>query len=324
MNKLKESLKIDVGLAAELTEKWMLKHLSEEAVFASTISDPVSYYKWPLTLIARGKRKEASLLIAWINKHCLTEEGDYLSIRSGFHKEFHFYSTLWVVIAAIKLGDNQLVEKLFGFILKFHNKQTGGLATFPALPDAITEDPVSTAFLGMAACELNDKELAINTLHYFETIISQPIEDNKLWIRLRPDGSLIKSIPLGAAPKTYVIELGLEQECYYFLGAACYFIARYIEIFDNAPFVLAHKYADLLERAGSKALGTIWAAKVAPGCMALYSITGDERFFNLAKPVVSAVMQGQGPDGYWIKSGKPWVTVSAEQCYWLTDINKRL
>lgn len=97
-----------------------------------------------------------------------------------------------------------------------------------------------------------------------------------------------------------------------------------METFDKTVLPLAEKYAGLLEMAGENALSTIWAAKVAPGCTALYSVTQNERFFNLAKPVINAVLNGQHPDGYWLKNGIPWVTVSAEQCFWLTDIAKRL
>ncbi|MCA1758555.1 MAG: hypothetical protein LC658_02205, partial [Bacteroidales bacterium] len=310
--------------AAARTEAWMLRHISEENLYNRKIDDPVKYYKWPLALIARGKKKEARQLLDWINKNCLAENGDYVSNRSGFHKEFHTYSTLWMTLAAIELGETELIEKQLGFILQYHNKTTGGLATFPAKRENITEDPVSTAFLGWAACGLKNKELADSILPFFEKLAAQKIVDNKFWLRMAPDGSLIKAIPKNAEPKEYLINLRNEEECYYFLGAACYFLARYMETFDKTVLPLAEKYASLLEMAGEKALSTIWAAKVAPGCTALYSVTQNERFFDLARPVISAVLNGQHPEGYWIKSGNPWVTVSAEQCYWLTDIGKRL
>ena len=99
----------------------MLNHIYDENIYTGNIADPVSYYKWPLTLIARDMKDEAFKLLRWINEQCLTANGDYLSDRSGFHKEFHTYSTLWIVLAAIKLEDTGLVEKLLNFILKYHN-----------------------------------------------------------------------------------------------------------------------------------------------------------------------------------------------------------
>ncbi len=324
MNTVIQTIKKETSIAADLSEKWMLEHISDQNIYASYIDDPVSYYKWPLTLFARGKKDEASRLLNWINEQCLSKNGDYLSNRSGFHKEFHTYSTLWMVLAAIKLEDNSLTEKLLNFILQYHNNQTGGLATFPAEADFITEDLVSTAFLGMVACDLRDKNLADKILHFFETIISLQTEEGKFWLRLKPDGSLIKTFHPEADHKTYYITLGKERECYYFLGAACFFIARYIETFDDRPLSLANQFANVLEESGTKALSTIWAAKVAPGCAALYSITSDERFFNLAYPVIHTVLMQQTPAGYWMKNDKPWITVSAEQCFWLTEIHKRL
>lgn len=317
-------LKTNAEKAAARAEAWMLRHIAEENLFNREITDPVKYYKWPLALTARSKKKEARQLLQWINKNCLAENGDYLSNRSGFHKEFHTYSTLWMTLAAIELGETELIEKQLGFILRYHNKSTGGLATFPADVENITEDPVSTAFLGWAACGLKNKQLADSILPFFEKLTDQKVADNKFWLRMAPDGSLIKKIPENAELKEYVIQLGKEEECYYFLGAACYFLARYMETFDKTVLPHAEKYVSLLEMAGENALSTIWAAKVAPGCTALYSVTQNERFFNLAKPVINAVLNGQHPDGYWLKSGKPWVTVSAEQCFWLTDIVIRL
>lgn len=324
MNALSQTLKKDTAVAADLCEKWMLNHIYDENIYTENIADPVSYYKWPLTLIARDKKDEAFKLLRWINEQCLTENGDYLSNRSGFHSEFHTYSTLWLILAAIKLEDTALVEKLLNFILKYHNSETGGLATFPAKPEVSTEDMVSTAFLGMVACELKDRTQADKILHYFETIYALQTADGKFWLRLNQNGSLIKTFDLKADPKTYAITIGKEEECYYFLGAACFFIARYIETFDDRPLSLAREFASVLEKAGSKALGTIWAAKVAPGCTALYSITSNKRFFDLAYPVIHAVLKGQTDAGCWMKNGKPWITVSAEQCFWFTDISNRL
>ncbi|MGC9354914.1 MAG: hypothetical protein ACP5D9_13805 [Mariniphaga sp.] len=317
-------LQTEAEKAAARTEAWMLRHIAEENLFNREISDPVKYYKWPLALVARGKKKEARQLLNWINKNCLAENGDYVSNRSGFHKEFHTYSTLWMTLAAIELSDSELIEKQLSFILQYHNKTTGGLATIPAEQEHITEDPVSTAFLGWAGCGLKNRELADSILPFFEKLANQKIENNKFWLRIAPDGSLINTIPENAEPKEYVIHLGNEEECYYFLGAACYFLARYMEMFGIEVLSLAEKYAELLEMAGEKALSTIWAAKVAPGCTALYSVTQNERFFNLAQPVIKAVLNGQHQDGYWEKDSKPWITVSAEQCFWLTDIVLRI
>lgn len=320
----KNQLKLDVEKAAAYTEAWMLKHIAEEDLFKSKIIDPVKYYKWPLALVARGKKEEARRLLDWINKKCLADTGDYMSNRSGFHKEFHTYSTLWLSLAAIELELTEIVQKQLHFILQFHNQRTGGLATYPAPVCSITEDPVSTAFLGLVACRIKDKQRADLILKYFDKLASQELTDNKLWLRNTHDGLLIRKIPKNAERKEYVIHLGREEECYYFLGAVCYFLARYIEAFNSKALNLVDKYIKFLELAGEKALSTIWAAKVAPGCMALYFVTGEKRFYNWAQPVIKAVLEGQHSEGYWIKQGKPWITVSAEQCYWLTDIGKRL
>lgn len=317
-------LQTEISRAAVSAEKWMLQHLSEENLLNRNISDPVKYYKWPLALISRGKNKEAEKIIEWINRQCLTEKGDYHSGRSGFHREFHHYANLWIILAAIRLGYSELVNKVLGCILQFHNKKTGGLATFPSDSDNITEDPVSTAFLGWTACEERNRDLADSILRFFERLADQEIKDNNFWLRSKTDGTFVKNIPAGADPKTYMIRLGEKEQCYYFLGAACYFFARYMETFDDTPLPLAHKYAGLLEKAGNKVLKTIWAAKVAPGCVALYSSTDDERFFTFALPVIRAVLNGQHPEGYWVKNGKPWITLTPEQCYWLSDISGRL
>ena len=310
--------------SAAIAEKWMLRYLAEENITRRKIQDPVSFYKWPLTLAAKGREPEASDLLWWINKNCLTEDGDYLSDRSGFHREFHIYSTLWLVLAAIRLGDHETVEKAMGFVINYHNPVTGGVATFPAEDNIITEDLVTSAFLGMVACELNDPDLADKVLQFVEKAAGQNLNSDIFRVRFDTDGNAIKTIPDGADIKTYEIKLGKKEESYYFLGAACFFLARYMETFKIDISGLAYKYCEILEKAGGGALHTIWAAKGAPGCIALYSNSGDKRFLSLAEPVIDAVISSQHPDGYWVKNGRPWVTVSAEQCYWLTLIARRL
>ncbi|MCK5367261.1 MAG: hypothetical protein KAQ62_01880 [Cyclobacteriaceae bacterium] len=319
-----DELKNACALASARTEQWMLNHL--ENLYENDVPyDPMTYYKWPLALQERGRRQEARKLLAWIKGHCLTEQGDFSSARSGFHMEFYSYANLWLILAAIELGEKPLYELLLGFLYSRYNRKTGGLTTNPTLSGDLTEDPLSTSFLGMAACSLKYEELANSALDYLQVWINQPIEQDRLWLRTSQDGSLIRQIPTGADPSTYVIELGKTDESYYFLGSICFFLARYMEIFYKRKALgLANQVAEMLEHIGPKALNTIWAAKVAPGCTALYGVTSEQRFLDIAQPVIQAVLAGQNPDGYWLKNNKPWVTVSAEQCYWLSGISKRL
>ena len=103
-------------------------------------------------------------------------------------------------------------------------------------------------------------------------------------------------------------------------------LARYTATFGATSVVsrLVEQVTEFLGRVGKKALGTIWAAKVGPGCVALYAATRDVSHLEWATPVIEAVLAGQTEDGYWLKGGKPWITVSAEQCYWLTFMSESL
>ncbi len=310
--------------AAGRAEQWMLNHL-EDLYQSDVPDDPMTYYKWPLALYERGETQAAGKLLRWIRDKCLSRNGDLVSNRKGFHKEFHAYANAWVLLAAIKLDEKVLTEKPLGFLLDHYNHTTGGMVTNPALFDHLTEDPLSTSFLGIAACELKDKRLAGQVFNYLRQWVGQPVEQDRLWLRTSPGGSLARKFPPGADPSTWVIELGKKDESYYFLGSVCYFLACYMETFDKGKGLeLANMVAGLLEYAGPKALNTIWAAKVAPGCTALYAVTGEERYLDLARPVIGAVLAGQTPEGYWLKNDKPWVTVSAEQCYWLSGIRRKI
>ena len=320
-----EELKSKCEMAAQMTEDWMLNHLYSENLYNISHNDPASYYKWPLTLSARGKREEASKLLNWICEHCLQLDGDFQSNRSGFHLEFHNYANLWLILAANNLGEDKRAEQMLGFILNNFNRKTGGLSTNPNNKDAITEDPLSASFLGLAVCEMKNKDVADLILHYLTSLLDQQEDSSRFWLRTRPDGTLIKEVPKNVDPKVYVLELGEEEESYYFLGSICLFLASYLENFDDQEAAdLAYRLDEILENIGEKALSTIWAAKVAPGCIGLYATMKDRLFLDLAEPVIRAVLGGQTSDGYWLKGGKPWITVSAEQCYWLTYINKRL
>ena len=86
------------------------------------------------------------------------------------------------------------------------------------LLNCVIADPVSTAFIGWVACELKNRELADSILPFFEKLAEQKIADNKFWLRMAPVGSLIKTVPENAEHKEYVIQLGNEKECYYFLA----------------------------------------------------------------------------------------------------------
>jgi hypothetical protein len=311
---------------ATRTEKWMLRHLLEESIGLKDIPDPVSFYKWPLTLYARKRIPEATKLLKWIMERSLSEKGDLISDRSGFHKEFHSYANLWLVLASIQLGEEELTDKLLGFLLKHQNQTTGGMITKPGLSHGITEDPLSTSFFGMAACELKNQKIADLALKYLITLLDIQPESGRFWIRTTPEGDLITMPATGEDPKTYVINIGEIEETYYFLGAMCFFLALYIDAFGSNTITekIVTRLKIILKQAGPEALYTIWAAKVAPGGVALFSVLKEEEFLEISIPVIHAVLEGQTDQGYWLKNGKPWVTVSAEQCYWLTFISSKL
>ena len=342
--------------AAQRAEGWMLEHLADESVVGSDLADPVRYYKWPLALCWRGRTEEAGALLDWIAERCLTEEGDLAAARSGFHREFHSYANLWLVWAAAEMGRSDLARRALGFLLPHRNPRTGGLLTNPTDASRPYEDPLSTSFLGVVACTLSRAEVARSAVDYLRALLESQPDPSRFWLRTLADGSLLTQVPPGAEPGTFVIELGgtatlgrpsgpsqtrahcglpagppcqaefgEQNQCYYFLGAMCYFLARHLETFgDGEARGLAERVADLLEGAGPRALGTIWAAKVGPGCVALYRATGEERYLGLARPAIEAVLAGQAEGGCWLKGGKPWITVSAEQCAWLTEIGRLL
>ena len=311
--------------AAERAEAWMLRHLADQAVIGSDLADPVRYYKWPLALHWRGRDDDALRLLGWIAHRCLTEAGDFASARSGFHKEFHSYANLWLVWAAAELGGAKLTQQTLQFLLKHRNRDTAGVPTNPTDPSVPYEDPLSTSLLGIVACALGRNDLADSSLRYLTSLIEKQSDPARFWLRTLPDGGLVTEVPEGCDWTTFVIEMGQPEQCYYFFGAMCYFLARSLETFgDGEAGELAERIAGLLESVGQEALGSIWAAKVGPGCVALWSVTGEECYLELALPVIEAVLAGQTSEGYWLKEGKPWITVSAEQCAWLTDIVRRL
>ena len=241
--------------AASKAQAWMLTHL-KNLYRTETVRDPMKYYKWPLALAKRGKDAEAVRLLKWIAQQCMTPSGDLISDRSGFHKEFYTYANLWLVLAAIKLGEDEFLEPSLDFLLHWHNEQTGGLITNPlADTEDMTEDPLSTSFLGWAACELKDAQRAQRALAYLMHWIDQPLDDDRLWLRTLRDGTLINHLPEHADPSTYVIEMGEQDESYYFLGSVCFFLANYIRVFKkgDAP-ELVEKVAGLLENIGPEAL----------------------------------------------------------------------
>ena len=322
INKLKSTC----YTAADLTEKWMLKHLAIENIVGSTISDPVLYYKWPLTLSSRGKKENASELLLWMTEKCLSDKGDFKSERSGFHLEFHSYANLWLILAAIELQEFSLADKLLGFLFRYFNKITGGLSTTPSTTKKIIEDPLSTSFLGMAACKIGNKDLAGLCLKYLMSLVERQPDQKNFFLRTKSDGSLITNIASDLDSKTYLLKIGDKDESYYFLGAICFFLANYSDTFGTTEEVskLTNRVRQILISIGAEALSTIWAAKVGPGCVALYSVTSDEQYLDIAKPVIKTVLAGQYSEGYWLKNNQPWITVTAEQCYWLTDISKRL
>ncbi len=311
--------------AAARCERWMLAYLKPTDVASETFSDPLVFYKWPLTLVVRKQKRQARKLFRTIIGRCLLPNGDLDSDRSGFHSAFHSYANCWMALAAVVL-EEEAIEPLSTFLFNAQNSRTGGVFTDPGSDGELTEDPLSTAFVGWLACQLEERDVADAAVGYMTACCERQGGDGFFWLRSTSDGKSVLSIPEGEDEKTYVLDLGAPEQAYYFLGAVCVFLARHAEVFGHTDEVsrLTARMLAILGNIEPYALRTIWAAKVAPGAVDLFSATKNERFLTIARPVIEEVLTLQSDDGYWLKDGKPWVTVSAEQCYWLTGIAQRL
>lgn len=136
-----DQVKNSVRQARERGADWIVARLRPDGPYGADVRNSWSRLPWALTLA--GRLDEASAVMTWIERHGLTEDGDFRpgAARGTDESDSPVYWLGQVAVGAWLLGHYGTAESVMGCIAGFQDKDNGGVAD---LRDGAVQDFTSS------------------------------------------------------------------------------------------------------------------------------------------------------------------------------------
>ena len=267
----------------------------------------------------------ANRLCAWIRRNGMTPEGDF-GPRSAMALGHNYaYLNAWVIIGAHRLGQFDLSRKGMDFLTRFWDPSSGGFYASPTGRDANTkQDLMITCMCGLAALYTGRMEIAGAVGVWLKTVLeAQPDFPKSLYtVYCREKGLLTEPDPEDET--RYVLHSdATRDENFFNPGIAGAFLARLFQATaEKAWLDLAMEYMRCAEVASDFLFRIVRAGKVGWAASILYTLTGEEKYREMALRVGDNLIALQAGEGYWKGGGgdAPNNDSTAERVAWMDDI----
>ena len=309
--------------------RWILTQQNPDGSLNPLEKGPVAFYKVPRALVMAGEHKAAQKLLDVVQRESFEDNGDFTGKVGTFHEAHWTYANCWFVWAAQVLSRFDMAYRGMSYLLTHRDPHTGGYCarTPYGAGDGTSqqEDMLSTSFTSFVGLHLGLLDEARQGAEFLRQLLDQqPGPQERLFLRMAPDGELITQIPPDdPEPRHYVVETGQGTQFYYFVGAAIAFLAKLYTITnDRSHLDLAEDFLQFAQRCHDDVYETDAAGKICLGCTHLYKITGQEDYRAIARRVGDFLVADQHADGYWMRGGKATASSSAEFCVWLGEFSQ--
>ena len=296
-----------------------------------SIGDPalgvIEYYKVPAALQVCGETNAANRLCSWIRKNGNTPDGDFGPRPAEQRDDYYYtYFNSWVIIGAHRLGQFDLTEESMEFLMDSWDPESGGFYSSRTEREADTEQDLwVVAGCGIAAIYAGRIDVARGVGEWMQRMMSvQPNYPKQMFtVYSRVDG-LITSVPESADDTRYVLNADAERDqSFYHPGIAGGFLARLYQVTgDDLWLTLSKEYMRLAEGASDYLWRLLRVGKVGWAASVLYTLTGEQKYREMAVRAGDNLIAVQGDDGSWrsMVTDKPDIDMTAEMTVWLDEI----
>lgn len=307
--------------------EYLLKQQHADGSFGKPENGLIDYYKVPFCLATCGASAEANRLCGWIRRHGITPEGDFGPRPPLTMEYFYAYFNAWVIMGAQRQGHFDLAQRGMKFLLTFRDPETGGFYSSHTARTATTkQDLFVVAGCGQAALYTGMIEVGRGVGEWLKRVFDQqPNFPQQLYsIYTRAGGLQLKPDP-GEEIRCANPHNPTSDGYFFNPGIAAGFLASLHKATGEANWLeLAKQYLRQAEIANEYFLSSPRAGKVAWGASLLYTLTGEEKYRQLAMRVGDLLMASQSPDGHWEMFGDPQFTIdlTAELGVWLDEVHQ--
>lgn len=304
---------------------YLLARQTGDGAFPAEAPNLHEYYKALRAFQVCGHTDAANRLCNWIRNHGMTVDGDF-GPRSGMALGHNYaYLNAWVVIGAHRLGQFDLSTKGMDFLARFWDPNTGGFYASPSGRDPDTEqDLMVTCMCGLAALYTGRMEIAGAVGDWLQTVLmAQPDFPERLYtVYTRENGLLTEPDPEDET--RYVLHSdATRDENFFNPGIAGAFLARLFQTTAEKSWLdLAIEYMRCAEVASDFLFRIVRAGKVGWAASILYTLTGEEKYREMAIRIGDNLIALQAGEGYWKGGGgnTPSNDSTAERVAWMDEI----
>jgi hypothetical protein len=313
--------------ARDLGCEYLLRQLRPDGGFGDPDNGVADYYKVPSAFQVCGQSEAANLLCSWIRANRMTADGDFGPRPDDAAGYPYAYYNTWVVTGAHRLAQFDLSQRGMDFLMGFWDEESGGFYSSPTERAASTkQDLWVVSGCGQAALYTGRTEVARSVGRWMKTMMdAQPEYPEKMYTVYSRDQGLI-TVPDPDDDIRYVLHNDVHRDQYFFHpGIAGGFLANLYKTTGESEWLdLSMEYMRFAEGANDYLFKLGRAGKVGWAASVLYTLTGEQKYKDMAVRVGDNLIAAQSEDGWWPSTLKtvPSNDATAELVVWLDEINQ--
>jgi hypothetical protein len=317
---------------------YLLSVQREDGSFEDAERGAGAYWGIPIALYVGGHSAAANRLFRWVRSNAFTADGDIGPSPADFTFHHYAYEKSWLIEGAHRLAQFDLSQKGMDFMMRFWDEESGGFFSSPTERSAETKmDLWVTSGCARAALYTGRLDVARRAAQWMKNLMEvQPNYPEQLypvWSKARglitePEPDDLSTRFGFPADWRYVLNQKAERDqTFYHPGIAGGFLARLYQSTGETEWLdLSKEYMRLAEGASDFLFRTLRAGKTAWAAAALSTITGEDKYREMAIRIGDNIIALQDDRGYWTgaieKSDTPSINLGAEMVVWLDEIHQ--
>lgn len=309
---------------------YLLEQIQQDGKFGDSNLGVVEYYKVPAALIVCGMSNAASNLLSWIRNNGFYENGDFGPRPNEEQNSYYYtYHNSWVIKAAHRLGQFDLSQRGMDFLLKFWDSESGGFYSSSCdTSDETEQDLWVVSGSGWCAIYTGRIDIATKVGLWMKNLMdSQPNYPEEMWTVYNRSSGLIKNVIDNDEFRYVLTRDESRDQSFFHPGIAAGFLTRlYMATGEKTWIELARKYMEFCEGVGDYHFSLLRAGKVGWAASLMYTVTGEQKFADMAIRVGDNLIATQSDNGAWgsshIDNDKPNNDATAELVVWLDEIHQ--
>ncbi len=310
---------------------YLLREMHADGSFGDPQLGVTEYYKVPAALLVCGESNAAGRLLDWVQRNDVTGNGDFRT-RPADQQESHYYiyHNAWMIKAAQRMGRFDLSQRGMEFLLDFWDPDSGGFYSSVSEREADTkQDLWVVAGAGWCTVYTGMIDVAQGVGRWMERIMDhQPNYPEAMYTVFTRSAGLITEVLDGDDFRYVLTRDEARDQSFYHPGIAAGFLAR-LHMATGEPewLDLAREYMRFAEGVGEYHFRLLRAGKVGWAASLLYTLTGEDKYREMAVRVGDNLIETQSADGSWgWKTGDgtsaPSSDITAEMVVWLDEISQ--